>query len=105
MTGTGDQAAEDLTEYILNRARSFIPQKQVREEKNIHRWIDDHCREAAKYKDTVERLLMPLPSEELAAEYHEACEASSAVLGAAFSVYTSKLRAEIQDLPKGSKKW
>ena len=105
MDGTVDQAAESFTQFVLARAREFIPQKTVQEEKGSHRWINEHCRKAAQAKDDAEKLLMTQPSDEHERTYHETCQTSSAVLGSAYEEYVSKTRSEIDELPDGSKKW
>ena len=102
---TIDEATVALTQKILAEARRFIPQKDIREEKGSHRWIDDKCREAAKEKSRKEELLCASPSIESEASFADACNVSSALLGEAYSTFVSKTRGEIDELLPNSKKW
>ena len=105
---SGDDAVLYVTHRILDVARKFISQGELKERKSTHPWITQECREAVSNKNHLEReLLSRLQTNEeatilaeLESSLEKAIKHSNAVMGKAYDAYVEQVRQEIKSLPK-----
>ena len=90
-----DSAVESFVEVVLSKANQFIPTPALREVKGIHPWLTDKCRAAIVFKH----------SREGTSDYKDASELCTQEFRLAYAGYVDAIRAELRDLPKGSKQW
>ena len=90
-----DEAADNLTNHILDTARRFIPMRAITEHKSSHPWLDDECRKAVRRKGEAEGT----------DSYTSECQRCSETISRSYQRYIAKIRVKIQELPKNSKQW
>ena len=95
LNGGADEAARTMTETLLSNARRFIPQRQLREEKSSHPWINDRCREAISVKNQADG----------SDKFKAACESCTVILQQEYAKYLQSLQDRLKGLPKMSKQW
>ena len=93
--GSGDDAAEALTNTILEKALIHIPHRTARFTRRSHAWITQRAQSAIQ--------------EKCAAfgtdKFDEASRRCNAVIAEEYRAYTKRLRSKISNLRRGSKQW
>ena len=90
-----DHGAQQLTDTVLELLRRWVPQRQLREKKSTHPWLNERVTQLVEAKKKAEGT-----TEEVVAA--EAC--SQGVLEE-YRAYVARTRAELDTLRAGSKKW
>ena len=90
-----DTAAEKLNDILLEYLGRSVPQRQVQEKKRTHPWLNDRVLRLVKAKQAAagteqERAAAQACSKAILEEYHS---------------YVDRVRAELSQLPRGSKRW
>ncbi len=89
------EAAQNLTDIILEHAHECIPERQLEEKKSSHPWLTARAVEAVRAKHEARGS----PDE---VEANEMC---SQILLEEHSAFAEKTRDKLQGLPRGSKRW
>ena len=93
--GEFELAFEKLYDVLMTILKQHIPMGTIQEIISTHPWLNKTCEDAIAQKNASEGT----------SSFIEASCACSAVLAAAYSDYTRKLREEIAKLPKDDKRW
>ena len=87
--------ARNLTDFILSTAKIYIPTRTITDTKKTHPWLTDTCKASIAIKH----------SKEGQHDYDDARKNADNALSAAYHDYTNKLKAQLKELPRNSKKW
>ena len=90
-----NEAATRLTKYILMTAQQYIPRRRLNEVSATYPWLTQASRDALRAKWDAEGTN----------EYERLRDACTTTLRREYFAYIRRVRKEIADLPRGSKKW
>ena len=95
LTDDPSTAARNLTDFILTTAATYIPTRNITDVKKTHPWLTDACKHAISQKQLAEG--QP--------HYDEAQKHADETLTSAYHDYQNKLKTQLTQLPRNSKKW
>ena len=90
-----NEAAEHFAGYVLSCAKECIPSRTIGHQKSSHPWLNERCRAAIAKKH----------SREGCADYAEAAQQCSTIIGSEYQDYVQRLRSKLLSLPRSSKQW
>ena len=90
-----DTGAETLSNTLLEALRESVPERLLREKKATHPWLTEETKQLVAAKNAAEGT----------DKERATTEACSAGLLAAYKAYVDRVRAELANLPLGSKKY
>ena len=107
------EAADYLTNRILDLAKTFIPQRVLKDRKSTHPWVTAKCEEALAKKNHLEALQIEIlatsPSREteelLDRQFEEETRRCNEIFSRAYDEFIQKTREEIKSMSKAEKKW
>ena len=95
--GSAEEAFTHFMDTLWLHLCKYIPYAKRKMKKQSHPWLNDRCREAIARKNDKE--------DRDDDEYRDAAKSCAEVLADEYQRYVLKLKEEIAQLPKGSKKW
>jgi len=93
--GTVNEAVDLFMDVLTSLYETYIPQSVAHVQKQSHPWLDDKCSQAIRAKNLAEG----------SDSYERLRDQCAAAIKGSYQSYVTRLKGEIQKLPKGSKRW